>query len=169
MEHFRLREGGGVVRLEGTVLLAHEEGPLRVEYEVECDASWETRAVRVAVATGGGDRELRLTVDGERRWRRDGEEIPALAGCADVDISVSPSTNTLPIRRLALPPGAGRDVTAAWVRLPALTVEPLAQRYTRLDARRWRYESGGGSFTAELEVDDVGLVVRYPPGWERVG
>ncbi|WP_233601873.1 putative glycolipid-binding domain-containing protein [Corallococcus sp. AB038B] len=33
---------------------------------------------------------------------------------------------------------------------------------------RFRYESRGGSFVAELETDELGLVTRYPPAWERV-
>ncbi len=91
-----------------------------------------------------------------------------LAGCIDVDLGITPSTNTLPIRRLNLQVGESADVTAAWVRFPELTVEPLAQRYTRLDERRYRYESTTG-FSAELEVDELGLVVRYGDIWERVG
>ena len=95
-------------------------------------------------------------------------EIPAVAGCLDVDLAFTPATNILPLRRLGLAVGESREMTAAWVRFPDLSVEPLAQRYTRLDERRVRYESRGGSFTADLEVDELGLVVRYPPLWERV-
>jgi len=96
------------------------------------------------------------------------EEIASIAGCLDLDLAFSPSTNILPLRRLGLGAGESGEATAAWVRFPDLSVEPLPQRYTRLDERRVRYESRGGAFTAELEVDDLGLVVRYPPFWERV-
>jgi len=95
-------------------------------------------------------------------------EIPAVAGCLDVDLAFTPATNLLPLRRLGLAIGESREMTAAWVRFPDLSIEPLAQRYTRLDERRVRYESRGGAFTAELEVDELGLVVSYPPLWERV-
>jgi uncharacterized protein len=95
-------------------------------------------------------------------------EIPAVAGCLDVDLAFTPATNLLPLRRLGLAVGESREMTAAWVRFPDLSVEPLAQRYTRLDEHRVRYESLGGAFTAELEVDELGLVVTYPPLWERV-
>jgi len=95
-------------------------------------------------------------------------EIPGVAGCLDVDLAFTPATNILPLRRLALAVGESREVTAAWIRFPDLSVEPLPQRYTRRDDRLVRYESRGGAFTAELEVDELGLVVRYPPLWERV-
>jgi hypothetical protein len=58
-------------------------------------------------------------------------------------------------------------VRAAWVRFPNLNVEPLDQTYTRLGERTYRYQSG--TFEADLEVDDEGLVLDYPGIWRRVG
>ena len=59
-------------------------------------------------------------------------------------------------------------MTAVWVRFPELTIEPLPQRYGRLAERRYRYESAGGAFAAEIEVDDLGLVTTYEGGWRRI-
>ncbi|MDQ3227137.1 MAG: putative glycolipid-binding domain-containing protein, partial [Chloroflexota bacterium] len=76
--------------------------------------------------------------------------------------------NTLPIRRLAPAIGDAVGVTAVWVSFPELTIEPLPQRYIRLDERRYRYESDGGAFVTEIAVDDLGLVVTYDGGWRRI-
>jgi hypothetical protein len=167
-DHCTLTPDGAGWRLEGTAVAALAGQPVRAAYAVTCDEGWRTRRVLVSVADGLGKRALRLDVDAHGRWWRNGVEQPALAGLLDVDIGITPATNTLPIRRLALPVGAGHDVTAAWVRVPDLVIEPLPQRYTRLDTRRHRYESDEGRFVAELEVDDLGLVVHYDNGWERV-
>ena len=78
-----------------------------------------------------------------------------------------PATNTLPIRRLNLELGQSREVTAAWLKFPDLTLAILPQRYTRLAPQRYGYQSGTG-FSAEMLVDDLGLVTAYPGGWERV-
>ena len=64
--------------------------------------------------------------------------------------------------------GEGSEVTAAWVRIPEFAVEPLRQRYTRTADRTYAYESNDGAFTAILEVDDLGLVTTYDPGWVRL-
>jgi hypothetical protein len=88
-------------------------------------------------------------------------------GCNDVDLSVTPATNTLPIRRLDLPIGKSESVIAAWVKFPELAVQPLSQRYTRLAKNTYRYESETG-FSAEIGVDDLGLVTAYPGDWERI-
>jgi hypothetical protein len=62
--------------------------------------------------------------------------------------------------------GAQASVRAAWLRLPALTLESLDQRYERLSESRYRYESGGGSFVGVLETNAVGFVTRYPGLWQ---
>jgi hypothetical protein len=96
------------------------------------------------------------------------DDLAALHGLVDVDLGFSPVTNTLPIRRLEPAIGEVVAVTAAWVRFPELTIEPLPQRYVRLAERRYRYESAGGAFVAEIEVDDLGLVTTYEGGWRRI-
>jgi hypothetical protein len=168
LEYFELRESPDDIRLAGTILTSHDGNPLRAVYTVHCNPDWATRSVRVTLDHGLESRELALLVDDRRRWWSDGKELPDVAGCVDVDISLSPSTNTLPIRRLSLARDDVSDVVAAWIRFPDLGVEPLPQRYVRTGDFFYRYSSAGGAFTADIEVDDLGLVVRYPPAWERV-
>jgi hypothetical protein len=153
----------------GTILGVAEQAPVEARYEIACDGGWRTRNVSVSVRHPAGERALRLAVDGGR-WLVDGRPDPALDGCLDVDLSWSPLTNTLPIRRLGLPVGQGSGpLTMAWVRFPALTVEPLPQQYDRLAEDRYRYSSRGGEFTAEIQVDADGIVTAYQGAWERVG
>ena len=48
--------------------------------------------------------------DGAGHWSRDGELLPAVENCLDVDLEWSPSTNTLPIRRLTIALGETKTV-----------------------------------------------------------
>ena len=134
-------------------------------YTIEVDAAWRTRNVEVELQNGGLT-SLSLSSDGAGNWTLDGQRIGELDNCVDVDLEWSPSTNTLPIRRLALTPGESRAVSAAWVRFPSLQVERLDQTYERVDDRRYRYRSG--RFTAELLVDGYGLVDQYGFNWKAV-
>jgi hypothetical protein len=78
----------------------------------------------------------------------------------EADLTVTPATNTLPIRRLAaLEVGQAADLEMAWVQFPGLEVLGSAQRYERLAADRWRFSTG--EFEAELLVDGDGLVLDY--------
>jgi hypothetical protein len=167
-------------RLQGIVLTEVATVPVMVHYAVALAPDWSTRAVEIVMRSGDtiDPRELRLAVAPDQRWQIErepslGPSMPqddpmALHGLTDVDLGITPATNTLPIRRLEPAIGAAVAVTAAWVRFPELTIEPLPQRYIRLAERRYRYESAGGAFVAEIEVDDLGLVTAYEGGWQRI-
>lgn len=72
------------------------------------------------------------------------------------------ATNALPIRRLGLAAGQAAEVRAAWLRFPSFALEPLEQVYRRTGDATYRYESAGGRFVADLEVNAAGLVIHYP-------
>lgn len=163
----RLAEAPGGVVLEGVVLLPVEAIPARVDYRVETDAKWVTRRARVRMSAGPMVRERVLVRDDAGRWLVDGTHRVELDGCEDVDVRVTPATNTLPIRRLAPAVHQVVEVRAAWVGLPDLQVAPLEQSYELVDEDLYRYRSG--DFAADLVVDDAGLVLRYGDGfWSAV-
>jgi hypothetical protein len=154
--------------LHGAVIVTLEKRrPVRFEYDVRCDARWQTRSVQVRATSGARERTLSLRVDAHQRWWHGNKELKRLRGCYDVDLFFSPSTNTLPIRRLRLAVGESAGVTAVWISSEKFVMKLLKQRYTRLSGNRYHYESATG-FCTEISVDDCGLVVNYPPGWERM-
>lgn len=165
-EHCTLTVRDGGLSLVGTVLGADAGAPVRIEYRVLADGGGLTTAAHVRDLRGFGQRTIVLERDVKGNWTVDGDKARALKGCTDVDLGCSPSTNTLPIRRLGLGIGASKTIQAAWVRFPELTVVKAAQTYTRLDEFTYRYASG--DFTAELSVDDDGLVGSYAD-WQRTG
>jgi len=136
-------------------------------YEIHCDDNWLTHRVQVERTIGSDVKTLSLSVESRGVWHSSGQELPEVRGCLDVDLAVTPATNTLPIRRLNLQVGSNASVVAAWIKFPELTVEPLSQRYARTTKNTYRYESDTG-FSSEIVVDDLGLVTTYPGGWERI-
>src|SRR5437867_11494398 len=164
-ESFLLSSDEDGWHLEGIITAVLDRQPAHVRYRIVCDSAWRTLAAQVALDRAGVERELHMTVRVGGRWWVEGEEDARLRGCTDVDLEISPSTNTIPIRRLNLAVGQASAVTAAWVRFPALTVEPLTQRYTRTGANRYRYASR--DFVTHIDVDDLGLVTKYEGGWSQ--
>jgi uncharacterized protein len=152
--------------LSGTAVFAHRQQPCRLDYVVVCDSEWRTVSGKVVGWVGSVAVEIELSVDSERRWLLNGRECPSVAGCIDLDLNFSPSTNLLPIRRLDLRIGESAASRAAWLRFPGFTLEPLEQLYHRIDEGTYRYESAGGSFIAELQVNAAGFVTSYPNFWQ---
>lgn len=149
-------------RLAGTAVFAHDRQPCRLDYRVLCDSQWRTVSAHVAGWVGGEAVEIELAADPDRRWRVNGTECPAVAGCIDLDLNFSPSTNLLPVRRLGLGVGEEAEVKAAWLRFPGFALEPLSQVYRRIAVETYRYESAGGAFVADLAVNTAGFVIAYP-------
>ena len=170
-EAMELRAGADSWHLYGLAALGLEGQPTQVRYHVACDLGWRTRSVDVGVKWGGDIRVLHLSNKGGT-WRAKAspqvrDELASVGSSIDVDLGMTPSTNTLPIRRLELAKGQSAELIAVWVRFPELTVEPLRQRYSRLEERRYRYESLDSGFSADLEVDELGLVTSYSGLWDR--
>lgn len=153
-------------RLSGTAVFDHRGLACGLHYDIGVDAAWRTRSAIVEGWVGAKNVRREIAVSASRRWTMDGKSQPGVAGCLDIDLNFSPSTNVLPIRRLGIGIGEEGAVRAAWLRFPSFRLEPLDQLYRRTGRRAYRYESAGGRFVRELEVDASGLVTRYPGFWK---
>ena len=168
MERFEFFRAGEEWLFRGTILTQSGEAAAEARYELACDHSFRTRRATISLRKTAAEQMLEISAE-NGRWFANGHEAPSVSGALDIDLSWSPFTNTLPIRRLNLAPGqSSGEIIAAWVRFPELTLQPLPQEYLRLSQDRYRYSSRGGSFTAELLVDSDGLVVDYGNFWQRV-
>ncbi|KQT54361.1 transcriptional regulator [Aureimonas sp. Leaf454] len=166
LEHCHVAPVPTGVAIRSVVIGARGGGPYGVAYAIDCDRDWRVRAFRLQVVGGPS---LALTSDGGGLWfEADGTERLDLFGCIDIDLAGTPFTNTLPIRRLDLRPHDG-TVELSMLYVPFDTFEPVIdrQRYTALDDRCFLYEAADRSFSAELAVDEDGLVLDYPTLFER--
>lgn len=153
--------------LEGTVLTFLHGDPVEIRYVVSCNDTWHTQRCTVDIEGTVNSESFELDVaDGE--WIVNGRPERRFDGLTDIDLGFSPCTNTLPIRRLGLDVGASTRIAVVWLRFPSLEIVRAEQVYTRLAERQYRYESGSGDFTAEIDVDDHGMVTRYGDFWREL-
>jgi uncharacterized protein len=155
------------VAIAGHVIAAQDGAPLVIHYDIDCSESWSARSVAIDQRLGSVRRRLRLDRAGDG-WLVDGVRDPRLDGCAEPDLGLTPSTNALAIRRLALAVGQAAEIRCAWVKFPALSVEPSLQRYQRLGERDYRYTNVASGFTALVAVDALALPVTYENIWTRI-
>ena len=152
------------IRAEGLVLGMLEDVAYRVQYQIVCDAAWNTQRVIVKDLLNG--KEFALTRNGDEWLDEQDDVIETLRGCTDVDIRVTPFTNTLPIKRLNLQPGESAEIAVVYVNVPGLSLSKFEQRYTCLskeqDGEVYKYESLNSGFTSDLKVGPDGLVLDYP-------
>jgi hypothetical protein len=146
--------------------------PFRVRYEISCDTDYRVRCVELHLLSGTRQ-AVALRGDGTGNWTDAcGTPLPDLEGCLDVDISVTPFTNTLTIRRMGLQPGETADLLVAYLAVPEMRVEAVQQRYTCVSAHPqggvYRYEALFRNTITMLPVDAEGFVIDYPQRFRRV-
>jgi hypothetical protein len=96
------------------VVAGTRQGLYGGHYFARTDSAFRTREVWLAYVDGP---RLHVEADGEGTWRdviRD-RALRVLSGCIDVDIGITPVTNSLPVKRLRLAEHASCDMTVAYV------------------------------------------------------
>ncbi len=173
IEHLRLTESITGALADGFMFHVFDSDPVRLRYQIRVDTSWTVREVDIDL-WGPEHRRLKLRSDGQGGWGdEDGANaLRELTGCIDIDLTATPFTNTLPIRRLDLKPGDAAEIKVVYIRVPELSIEAVAQRYTCLEQRgtgaRYRYEGLATGFRAEIDVDETGIVLDYPDIFRRI-
>lgn len=165
LETASVRMSDASVVAEGRVLVVLDGVPLSVHYTIEHDSLWRFREAKVDI----GPRKLHIRRLSDGGFEVDGTRRPDLEGCEDVDLMVTPYTNTPPIAAHSLASGESRGLRVAWVRVPELEVKAVEQEYTRLGPEAggpYRYHNLESGFVSELSLDGDGLVVDYGP-WKR--
>jgi hypothetical protein len=162
-DHVELHRGSAGLRLSGVAIFSWRHEPCKLEYEVIASVDGRTRRARVTGRMGEKPVNVRVTADRARRWTLNGRPVPSVQGCIDVDFNFTPATNTLSLLRLDLDKGQSAPVRSAWLKFPELTLHPLEQKYRRLDAMTYRYESP--RFQTVLDMSPSGLILRYGTQW----
>ena len=91
-----------------------------------------------------------------------GKAAEQFKNCIDVDIAVTPFTNTLPIRRLQLQPNQPQQIQVIYCDILNQVIKPVSQQYIRLSNNEYHYENIPNDFEATIKVDESGFVIDYP-------
>lgn len=163
-EHVMLTHARGY-SAAGTIVGLAEGAAVNVSYRIDLDVQWNVRCVHVRRAGRPAFHFLR-DLNG---WRdAHGETMPRFSTCREVDLNLTPFTNTIPIRRLHPAPGTAVDITVMYFDLLDWSVMPASQRYTYNGQNKYQFESLETGFAATITVDDEGIVTDYPGLWRRL-
>ncbi|MFN3208253.1 MAG: putative glycolipid-binding domain-containing protein [Roseovarius sp.] len=167
-------EGQDTCRLaradHGWLLVGHarfhdDTGFAALDYVVRCTEDWRT--LDADIAGTHGESEVRLHADHRNgAWLLNETPQPGLEDVTDIDLSFTPATNLMPLRRLAKQQDDTLTTRAAWLHYPAAALVPLDQAYQRTHTYGIiDYRAEQTDFTTTLEVNDAGFVTDYPGLW----
>ena len=144
-----------------------EVGREAVSYVLRLSALWQVR--QFLLFRDADEPDLWLGNDGTGRWGElNGAHRPDLDGCTDLDLHVTPFTNSLPIRRLQLDVGDAAEIMVAMIDVETLGVIQVQQRYEHLGPGMWRKTHVKTGTSADFRIDDYGLVQDEPELFRRV-
>lgn len=167
LEYFNITKRGDAFVVNSKIIGTHEDKMYSVDYGVRIDARWLVRHFTVAYELNGRP----TTITGERNadtWKINGREQPEYNGFNFIDITLTPFTNTLPIRNLRLEIGEEREIDVIYMEILENTVRPVRQKYPRNSENGYRYQNVPNDFEADIRVDTLGLVTLYPTLFDRI-
>lgn len=142
--------GGGIVR----------GNDFNIRYRIHTDLNWQVQKVLVEDIDRPG-LNLEINRAENNSWHNEfGNRLSALDGCEEVDLSITPFTNSIALQKIA----GWRETTTfkvIYIRVPEFDLSVVEQQYTPIDLCRYKYENLTGKFSAELLVDEFGLVIDY--------
>jgi hypothetical protein len=152
--------------IRSTIIGSYQQEIYEVAYTLQLDKSWHTQSCSIRCQHNNEIRgvELEKTVAG---WILNGETKPEFDACIDVDIRLTPFTNSLPINRLKLKIGQKQEIDVIYIDILSNSVKNVQQRYQCTAANQYRYENMANHFEAEIQVDDLGLIIDYPQLFKR--
>jgi uncharacterized protein len=162
LENCLVNFGSGGSEINSTIIGYYQEKIYMVEYWIKTNQDWETVFFEITSRHSNKTQSLRFEADGKGNWMANGKKDGQFKGCIDVDIPLTPFTNTLPINRLHLDQNQAQEVRVIYCDLLEQQVKPVRQKYTRLSNTEYHYQNIPNDFEATIQVDESGFVVDYP-------
>jgi|SRR5688500_15405299 len=148
--------------ITSVIVGCYEEIIYKVDYLIKTNQNWETILLEINCRCNNQTQLIRFEGDGKGHWMSNGIKANQFDGCIDVDIPLTPFTNTLPIKRLHLNQNQSQEIKVIYCDLLDGHVKVVRQKYTCLSITKYHYENVPKDFESTIQVDEFGFVVDYP-------
>lgn len=162
LENCRISTDNNDVTIQSTIIGQYGGDIYQVDYQIKVNANWETVLADIRFFKNNVHHKILVQGNGKGSWMLNGEVKPEFDGCLDIDLPLTPFTNTLPIRRLNMQIGEEQLIKVLYLDLLNDQFTAVTQKYVKLSDTIFHYENVPNDFEAEIVVDDNGLVVDYP-------
>ena len=161
LENCTLTETDNGVAITSIITGQVNNQAIKISYKILTDTLWRTYFVEINVISGRNEKIILLEKKGAY-WLVNNAIDHRFDGCVDIDISLTPFTNTLPIRRLVFDGQLSNRIEVIYIDIIADIIIPVRQYYTKISDSVYLYENEKSTFKAELKTDPYGLVIEYP-------
>jgi hypothetical protein len=153
--------------INSSIIGTYADELYKIEYRIRTNQYWETTFFEIKSQLHNEVEITDFRKEGKGKWYVNGQPDEKLNGCIDIDISLTPFTNTLPINRLKLLEKEDEQIKVLYVDVLGKKMRSVQQKYTRLSQAEYKFENVPNDFESVISVDDLGLVVKYSGLFER--
>lgn len=154
--------------IKSTIVGTYQHTIYKVEYRLKTNKNWEIIFVDIKAQLKNKAKHFIFAADSKGNWTMSGKPAKRFKGCIDVDITLTPFTNSLPINRLKLNTGESHQIKVLYFDLLELKVKSVNQKYIKCSKTKYKFENVPNDFEAVLKIDKIGLVDQYPGLFKRV-
>jgi hypothetical protein len=154
--------------VKSTIVGYSNDAPFKADYQLHLSSDWVVSFFQVKACLGNVEQSLELSHNGIGNWYIHGREEKRLQGCVDIDISITPFTNSIPVNRIQPSPGVATNIEVVYLDVLNFDILREPQQYTQLNSNAYRFSSDGGNFLADITMDDLHLVTHYPGLFQRM-
>ena len=162
LENCLVNTAGIGSEITSTVIGVYEKKIYRIDYYIKTNHNWETVFFEIKSRHSNQIQMIRFEGDGRGNWISEDKKVGQFSGCIDIDIPLTPLTNSLPINRLNLAQNQTQEIQVIYLDLLEQQIRPVRQKYIRLSNLEYHYENVPNDFEAKIQVDESGFVVDYP-------
>ena len=162
LENCVLTNSDESIDVNSVIVGTHDDKIYRVDYSIKINRNWESFFVEVKAQLSDKKEEINYHSDGRGNWTKNGVPVNESKGCIDIDISLTPFTNSLPINRLQWELNKPQQIKVLFFDILSQEIIPVQQRYTKLSNSEYKFENVPNDFEAIITVDESGMVVNYP-------
>ena len=166
LEYLNLIRQGDTFTVESKTIGASKDKIFSVDYYLKINADWTIETFDVTYEVN----RTKERIFGKRNadvWVINGLKDSNFAHVKFIDISITPFTNSLPIKNLHLGIGQQQQIGVIYIDILASEIKAVQQKYTRLEERVYKYENIPNDFEANISIDGFGLVEFYPLLFEK--
>lgn len=168
IENLSLERGSKNIMVKSIVNGIKNTHPVSVKYLLKLTNDWKVQSLKIkSLLDNKPDIYLKSNLNG--KWFNENDNhLKHLQNCIDIDISVTPFTNSLPINRIKDKLKSRTELTVLYFDLINWEFKTVKQYYTRLKDQVYLYESASSNFKSKIYTDKEGIVLNYPNLFERL-
>ena len=166
LENCLINTAGKNNHINSSIIGYYQDKIYNVSYYIKTSSQWETYFLELEYRINNEEHTIKLEKINDD-WLFNKEKKETFKHCIDIDISITPFTNTLPINRLQLRKGEQSKINVIYINIFEHHVKPVHQSYQCIAAGKFLYKNIPNDFEAEIEVDEAGFVINYPSLFKR--